>query len=121
MLYNPSPSRRRLLLDSLAVLIGLPAMLEPSVSSASLAPPSKKSGPFQHPGMLHTAADLRFIREKIKRGEEPWNTAWNNLLADKIADPMVHPAPVKQVIRGPYNKPDIGSSSLGRDSGAAYV
>ncbi len=67
-------------------------MLEPAVSSASLAAPSGKSGPFQHPGMLHSAADLRFVREKIKRGEEPWNTAWKNLLADKIADPTVHPS-----------------------------
>ncbi|MES2459804.1 MAG: glycoside hydrolase family 97 catalytic domain-containing protein [Armatimonadota bacterium] len=121
MLYYSSPSRRRLLLDSLAVFMGLPVMLEPSMSSASLAPGSDKYGPFQHPGMLHTAADLRFIRDMIKRGEEPWSTVWKNLLADKIADLTVHPAPVKQVIRGPYNKPDIGSSALGRDSGAAYV
>ncbi|MBC8102201.1 MAG: glycoside hydrolase family 97 catalytic domain-containing protein [Cytophagales bacterium] len=111
---SPYPFRRRLLIQSFAFLTGLPAMTGSAAFSGS-------PGPFQHPGMLHSASDLRFIREKIRRGEEPWSMAWKNLLSDKIADLTVSPSPVPNVLRGPYNKPDIGSSALGRDSGAAYA
>ena len=116
-----SSSRRQLLLQSLTVLLGLHTMIDSSTSAATIAAPSEKAGPFQHPGMLQTAADLRFVREKIKRGEEPWNTAWKNLLSDKITNLITDPAPVVQVYRGVNNNPDIGSSALGRDSGAAYA
>jgi alpha-glucosidase len=116
-----SPSRRQLLQDSLAVLIGLHFMNENVASAAPLPSPSEKAKSFQHPGMLQTTADLRFVREKIKRGEEPWSTAWKNLLGHKIADLSTAPSPVAQVYRGVNNNPNIGSSALGNDSGAAYA
>jgi hypothetical protein len=31
---------------------------------------------FQHPGLLHTEADLIRMRDKLAKGEQPWSDAW---------------------------------------------
>ena len=76
---------------------------------------------FVHPGMLHNKDDLAFIKAKVAGGEEPWKAAWLQMLADKSASLKYTARPVADVVRGPYNNPDIGSTALSRDSGAAYA
>ena len=39
--------------------------------------------PFVHPGLLHSRAELEYIREKIKSGQEPWKSAWERLQSSK--------------------------------------
>jgi hypothetical protein len=76
---------------------------------------------FVHPGMLHNSAELGFIREKIKAGEEPWKTAWDSLRSDDHAKLTWNPKPIADVVRGFSNKPNIGAWDLGHDSQAAYI
>jgi len=87
----------------------------------SVAGASGASAPFVHPGLLHSQAELEFVRQKITAGEEPWATAWKNLRASPSATLDYTPAPRAEVVRGPYNNPNIGSSELSRDSAAAYT
>ena len=75
---------------------------------------------FVHPGLLHSKEDLAFVKEKVSSGAEPWKTAWTKMQADKQSALTWIPRPVEKVVRGPINNPDIGSSALSLDSGAAY-
>jgi hypothetical protein len=75
---------------------------------------------FIHPGMLHSAADLAFMKERVAKGEQPWAGAFELLQREGVSGMAWVPKPVAAVIRGPYNKPDIGSSAMMKDSAAAY-
>lgn len=77
--------------------------------------------PFTHPGILHNQAELDFVTAKIKAGEEPWKSAWEALKQNPYARLDWRPTPVADVFRGPYNNPDVGSTSILNDSGAAYT
>jgi len=74
-----------------------------------------------HPGMLHSKAELDFLKKKIKAGAEPWNSLFKQLQADDHAKPEWKAKPIADVIRGPYNNPNIGAGDLGNDSQAAYI
>jgi hypothetical protein len=76
--------------------------------------------PFVHPGMLHSRADLDFIKQKVNAAQEPWKSAWEQMRRERIASLDWQPAPVANVYRGAYNRPDIGSSKMMFDSAAAY-
>lgn len=76
---------------------------------------------FAHPGMLHSQNDLAFMKRKVAGQELPWKEAWERLQSEKIAALGWDSRPVAQVVRGPYNRPDIGSSAMMRDSAAAYA
>jgi hypothetical protein len=76
---------------------------------------------FVHPGLLHSREELEFIKQKIAAGEEPWKTAWGKLRASASAALDYKPRPRAEVVRGPYNNPNIGSSELSSDAGAAYT
>ena len=98
--------------------------------------PTQEAKPFVHPGLLHSRAELEYIKEKIKSGEEPWKSAWDKLLtsrssnrrsrrrrprqADRERLPAssleYEPSPSANVVRGPYNDPNIGSSDFSHDS-----
>lgn len=76
---------------------------------------------FSHPGLLHTAEELAFVKAKIEAGEEPWKSAWVKLLDADEAELGLRPRPHEEVVRGPSNNPDIGSSQLSHDCEAAYT
>ncbi len=78
------------------------------------------SAPFVHPGLLHSRAELDFIRGKIAAGAQPWKGAWEKLESAKSASLGFTPKPFAKVVRGPYNNPNIGSSEMSADSMAAY-
>ena len=97
--------------------------------------------PFVHPGLLHCRAELDFVREKVQAGQEPWKSAWERLRSSRPHKPhrrrsrrsrdhdkeragvsslKYEPSPSAEVVRGPYNDPNIGSSNFSNDSMAAY-
>jgi hypothetical protein len=75
---------------------------------------------FVHPGLMHSQADLAFLREKLAAGEEPWKSAWKRLRSEKIAGLKYQPKPIAQVSQGPYGKEDIGATQMMEDASAAY-
>ena len=76
--------------------------------------------PFNHPGVLHSQAELDFIKARVAAGEEPWKSAWEELRSHGISKLDWTPKPANDVVRGPYNNPDIGGTDLMRDAAAAY-
>lgn len=77
--------------------------------------------PFVHPGMLHSREELDFVKQKIASGAEPWKGAWKKLENSSSASLNHTPSPRAEVVRGPSNNPNIGSSEMTDDSAAAYA
>ena len=98
-----------------AISISLSILL---LYSSTVAEPAKA---FTHPGMLHSNAELTFIKGKIASREEPWKSAWQQLQSSKAASLSYTPSPTANVVRGARNRPDIGSSDMSNDVAAAYA
>lgn len=77
--------------------------------------------PFTHPGILHSRAELDFVKSKVAAGDAPWKAAWEGLRGDAISKLDWKPKPAANVVRGPYNNPDIGGTDLMRDAAGAYA
>jgi hypothetical protein len=77
-------------------------------------------GGFVHPGLMHSQADLVFVRRKLAAGEEPWTSAWHRLRSDYVAGLRYTPKPVAHVSQAPYGKEDVGAAQMMKDSSAAY-
>lgn len=75
--------------------------------------------PFTHPGVLHSRAELDFVKSKVAEGQDPWKAAWEGLRSDAISKLDWKPKPAANVVRGPCNNPDIGGTDLMRDAAAA--
>ena len=88
--------------------------------TGSVANCSAAEKPFAHPGILHSRAELDFVKAKVAEGEEPWASAWEELRSHSISGLDWKPGPVANVVRGAYNRPDIGGTKLMRDGAAAY-
>ncbi len=97
------------------------ALIFALAAAAHAAVAEKAAAPFVHPGLLHTREELAFVRQKISAGEQPWKAAWERLRAANSAALDYKPEPRAEVVRGPYNNPNIGSSEFSRDSSAAYT
>lgn len=119
---GPAPRRGLAAGAKLLAPLAALALLASSILAAEPPGPAEVGAkPFVHPGLLHSRAELEFIKQKIATGEEPWKTAWDGLLASPAASLGHTPRPRAEVVRGPYNRPNIGSSELSADSGAAYT
>ena len=88
--------------------------------AGSAANCSAAEKPFTHPGILHSRAELDFVKAKVAEGEEPWKSAWEELRSHDISELDWKPKPVADVVRGVRNNPDIGGTNLMRDGAAAY-
>jgi hypothetical protein len=75
---------------------------------------------FVHPGLMHSQADLAFMRQRLAAGEEPWTCAWKKLRGDPIAGLRYTPKAVAHVSQAPYGKEDAGAFQMMRDAAAAY-
>ena len=77
--------------------------------------------PFLHPGLLHTRAEIDFVRNRIQAGEDPWKTAWEHLKSHDLTSlewkSRAHP----NVERGPYNRPSVGANEMMSDAQASYT
>ena len=76
--------------------------------------------PFIHPGILHSRAELDFVKAKVAEGQESWKSAWEELRSHAISELDWRPDPITNVVRGVRNSPDIGGTNLMRDGAAAY-
>lgn len=76
---------------------------------------------FVHPGLLHSQAELKFIKQNINTGQQPWKSAWEQLQSSDVASLAYTPKPVAKVVRGVRNNPNIGSSDMSSDAAAAYA
>lgn len=85
------------------------------------APAAEADKPFVHPGILHSRAELDFVKAKVAAGHEPWKSAWDELRGHSISGLDWKPKPAADVVRGPYNNPDVGGTDLMRDASAAYT
>lgn len=86
----------------------------------SSAQEARSQGQFVHPGVLHSRQELDFVRRQIAKGNEPWQSAWEELRSHPISKLDWNPSPTAEVVRGPYNNPDVGGTDLMRDGAAAY-
>lgn len=86
----------------------------------SSAQEAHSQGQFVHPGVLHSRQEVDFVRRQIAEENEPWQSAWEELRSHPISKLDWKPSPTAEVVRGPYNNPDVGGTALMRDGAAAY-
>jgi hypothetical protein len=79
------------------------------------------SSQFVHPGMLHSISDLDFFKAKVKSGEEPWKSAFQQLLNSDLADINIRPKPISNLSCGSYNHPNNGGDEFYNDGNFAYT
>ena len=89
--------------------------------SALIGSEVDENKPFVHPGLLHSQAEIEFVKEKLSAGEEPWASAWNELRSSDSASLDYSPNPIPNVVRGTRNNPNVGSSNMSNDAAAAYT
>lgn len=92
-----------------------------TLAAALLTSCHQHFGDFQHPGVMHGSQELALVRSKIETRQEPWATAWKKVQDSRYLESDWQPKPQARVERGPYNKPDIGSSEFTQDGRAAYT
>ena len=66
----------------------LPAAEPNSASRGRETPEQRTERPnetFIHPGILHSRAELKFVKAKVAKGEEPWAQAWKELRSHAIS------------------------------------
>ncbi len=114
--------RRTFLMSTLKIVQSCSAVLwiicvaESAFCQNILLPADK---PFVHPGLLHSRADLQFIKQKVAAGEEPWKSGfeklkinWQSLLDWKMRGPF------ELVVRDPQHS--LHNSEMALDGNAAY-
>lgn len=74
-----------------------------------------------HPGMSHSKTDFKQLKKHVKSEDEPWKSAWRQLLDSKYASLNYQGKSRSHIARGPYNKPDIGGNDFMDDGCAAYT
>jgi hypothetical protein len=83
---------------------GAVAATDPVTAADPVAPdptaPPTQVRKLTHPGLLHTEADLKRIRDKLAASEQPWVAGWNMLLNGRRANLDAKPFPLETVIRG---------------------
>ncbi len=103
----------------LAGLFCLPLYAKTTMNMSAL--PELREVSFVHPGLLHNQAELDFIKRKVQAEEEPWLGGWKKLLEADVANTNWQFGATADVVRGGYNRPDIGASDLEKDASAAYA
>jgi parallel beta-helix repeat protein len=73
---------------------------------------------FAHPGIDQTAADLRYMKEEVLKGNQPYKDAFDRLKA--ATDLSFTITPYTHVLRGPYGRPNIGGDDLSKGAALAY-
>ncbi|MFD9632948.1 alginate lyase family protein [Streptomyces violascens] len=99
---NPSQSPRRRRRPVLVAALGVLALLAacapgPHVSSASAAGRANAAAPvFRHPGVVVGRSQLDTMRAKVRAGQEPWSSAYEQMRTSRYGslDYAPHPAEV---------------------------
>ena len=120
MMKNGLPHRRKPMTTLQSTCLSLAVCFTTSLTG--LAPDcTAAEKPFTHPGILHSRAELNYVKAKVAAGEEPWVAGWEELCSHAISGLDWKPKPAANVVRGPYNRPDKGGTELMRDGAAAYA
>jgi len=82
--------------------------------------PRETATKFEHPGILHNRADLDFLRTKVRASESPWKEAWDELRKHSLSQLDRKPKPRDKVVRGAYNRPNLGANDFMTDGASAY-
>jgi hypothetical protein len=94
-----------------------PTTAPPTTAPPTTAPPA---GGFVHPGVLDSRASLDFVKAKVAAKQQPWLSAWNQMLGNNLLSASRQPAPRATVECGSYSKPDNGCTDERQDALAAY-
>ncbi|MFD5944488.1 alginate lyase family protein [Streptomyces collinus] len=105
--------RTALLAASAALVAGVLARPADAAPSAPAA--------FAHPGVTVSKGQLDFIRSKVNAGAQPWQGAFDRMMASKYADLNRTPRPRAVVECGSYSNPDLGCTAEREDAIAAYT
>jgi hypothetical protein len=82
---------------------------------------SGASGVFQHPGIMHTQAEIERMRSKVNASVQPWKGSWDRLVANSFAQASYTPNPQREVCAGGGGCPNGETfMPLARDCAAAY-
>lgn len=105
----------------LLVGVGIVLALVGSPARASCAIGNSSGGVLTHPGLLHTAADLAFMKKQVSAGLEPWKSGFEVLTNNSRSAVNWKPSAKSKVFRGfdGTNKENYGS--LYNDAAAAYA
>ena len=110
---------KRLLSASTKVIFGI--MLALTIGQSTIFGQS-----FVHPGILNNKSELDFIKDKVKKGEQPWKQAYDGLKASKYASLTYNANASSSMDCGSYNKDKNGNTvpqckTFVEDGMAAYT
>lgn len=103
------------------ILFALAVVVAAAAAGPAITVAAAEGKAFVHPGILHSAAEIEFIRAKTGAGEEPWKSAREQFCADAVAQLSWTPRPRAEVVRGANNSPDLGGTDLLKDGSAAHA
>jgi hypothetical protein len=83
--------------------------------------PIDPGGPFRHPGVLVSQAQLEFVKAKIQAGAAPWTNAFQKAKGSHYGSLSYRASPRATVECGDYSNPDIGCGDEKEDVTAAYT
>lgn len=116
--------RRHRVLSIYAAIVGallIPASFAGAQARPDMPDPVTRAAAFAHPGVLVSRAQLDVVRAKVKAGEQPWKSAYDQLRSDSLASLSRTPKPRSTVECGPSSNPDHGCSDERTDALAAYA
>lgn len=76
---------------------------------------------FKHPAGFSPLADLKFIKDKVSKGEQSWKNAFEDLKNSQWGVASYKPKPFSVVECGSFNRPNIGCNEIVYDGMAAYA
>lgn len=96
---------------------------EPDPGPDTKPPVTSETVKIVHPGMLHTAADLTFVKGKVDAGLSPWKEGYDKLNSSTHLNLAYIAGPTVKLVRGGGSKeepdPDNYANAM-RDAHAAY-
>jgi len=84
------------------------------------APKQYHPAPFVHPGLLHTASDLKRMKEMVAKNIEPWKSGFDVFKASPYSSADWKPHAVEHVERSLLNGAGKNIGELEKDVCAAY-
>jgi len=78
----------------------LPSRQTASAADAIAVGTSATQRMLRHPGLLHTEADFKRMRERVAAGAEPWKSGWERLTASRHTSLKWKPRPAGKIVRG---------------------
>lgn len=104
-------------------MFALSARLIATVSLLVLAAAPSFAAPatFAHPGALVSRSQLDFVRGQVNAGQEPWASAYKQMISSKYGDLNRQAKPRATVECGSYSDPNNGCTDEREDAIAAYT